>query len=80
MGMYSDLTDEELSAKIAKYRQAAEDLDIGEQVAVVAGEGRRMEFTRANSRRLLATLKALIREKDRRSGTNRNGAIEVYFG
>lgn len=80
MGIYSDLTDEALAAEIAAYRAARKEMTLGQGVAVIAGEGRRVEFTKANRADLDAELRALIREQDKRAGRRGGGrAIEVHF-
>lgn len=80
MGRFSGLTDQQLADKIVRYETAQEEVDLGESVIVVAGEGRRTEFTRANSANIRTTLDALLRERDRRNGTGGRGqAIEVIF-
>lgn len=48
---FAGMTDEELQAKITKYSEAIEQVATG-GVGVVAGEGRRMEYTQGNSKLL----------------------------
>jgi hypothetical protein len=77
--LYNDLTDEELAAKkkelVGKYETA-----IGGGVAtVIAGEGRRVEYTRANASGLESLIKALDREQQKRAGVQVSGAIRVTF-
>ncbi|HEY0083914.1 MAG TPA: hypothetical protein VGB61_14065, partial [Pyrinomonadaceae bacterium] len=53
---------------------------IGGGVAVVvAGEGRRIEYSRANGGGLEALLKAACRERDRRAGVQVSGALRVRY-
>lgn len=66
MARYSDLTDEELQGKITSFRNALEELALGGGVSVVAGEGRRMEFTRSNIKDCERLLEALEAEWDSR--------------
>lgn len=78
MGLYSDLTDEALAAKIAELRDAIE-TTAGGQVAVIAGNGRRMEYTRADSKTLWTLLRAATNEKDERAGIAVSGGIGVVY-
>jgi hypothetical protein len=64
--IYTSLSDQELTDDIAAFRSARRELMLGAGVAVVAGEGRRLEFTRANQGSLDAELKNLIAEGQRR--------------
>lgn len=66
MGRYSNLTDEELSAKITSFRDAIEAIALGGDVSVVAGEGRRMEFTRSNVKDAERIMQQLEAEWDAR--------------
>jgi hypothetical protein len=85
MGLYSDLTDEELTAEIAAYRLARRDVIIGGgggvgTVRKVSDGDRTLEYTRANLRDLDIELKALLNETEppgRSSGGGR--AIRVEF-
>lgn len=63
---YDTMTDAELDAEIVELRAAARSLTSGGDVQVVAGEGRRMEYTRANHQDLRRDLNAACREKARR--------------
>jgi len=78
MGIYSDLDDEELAAKIIQLRDAVETA-AGGGVAVIAGEGRRMEYTRANSSGLKELLRAALSERDSRAGGSPDAAIRVVW-
>lgn len=78
MGFYSDLTDEELAAKVTELRDAYEKT-IGGGVAVIAGNGRRMEYTRADSKALMGLLRDAQNEQDERRGNCPTGAIGVIF-
>lgn len=77
--IYGDMTDEELAAKIAELRGHVEQVAIGGVAVVVAGEGRRIEYSRANEKGLLALLAAASREKARRAGVQVSGAIQVTY-
>lgn len=65
---YSDLSDEALDAKIAELGQKVENLATGGGVEVVAGEGRRMEFTRSSRGDLLALYRSAVEERRKRRG------------
>lgn len=69
MGRYSDLTDEALDARIIKFRDAIEEIAVGGDVSVIAGEGRRMEVTRGNIGQAERILAELELEKQRRDPT-----------
>ena len=71
MAMYSDLTDEALAAKIIEFRDKVELVAAGGAVAVIAGEGRRKEFTRANLGDLKLLLRELLNEQERRANSGR---------
>ncbi len=77
--LYTDLSDVDLELKVkdltAKYERVME----GGAAVVVAGEGRRVEYTRANDKGLLALLTAARREQQRRAGVQVSGAIQVTF-
>lgn len=78
--MYSDLTDEELEAKITELRDGIEKVAMGGAVAVIAGEGRRKEFTRSNSTELRKLLNAALDERDnRKNGGRRGRALGVRY-
>lgn len=81
MAMYSDLTDEELDAKIIELRDKVETVVGGGAVAVIAGEGRRKEYTRGNIDGLRGLLNAAIIERDKRANGGRlpGRAIGVRF-
>lgn len=76
MSMYDDLTDDEVNAKIIVFRDAYEAV-IGGQVAVIAGNGRRMEYTRADSKALLAIIRELRSLRDERAGGLGTGALGI---
>lgn len=79
MRIYSSLTTEQLDAKISDLTGKLEGLQSGGGIAVIQGEGRRMEYTRGNSAGLQDLLKLALAERDRRAGTNPYGAIGVTF-
>ena len=64
---YADLDDAALLAKIAQLRGAIDEIGT-DRVAVIAGEGRRVEFTatRANLEQLYASLRNAVSEAKRR--------------
>lgn len=82
MGLYSLKTDQELLDLIAKYEAAIETATIGGDVAVIAGEGRRMEFTSCNIGGAWKILRELVAELARRPGYDhlRHYAIPVEIG
>lgn len=79
--MYADLTDEELNAKVSELRDAIEKVSLGGAVAVIAGEGRRVEYTRANSEGLNSLYRLAIIEVEKRANGGRVGgrALGVRF-
>lgn len=84
MGLYSDLTDVELDAEIAAFKQARRDVmfpgggGVGSVTRVTDGD-RTIEYTAANLRALELELQALLREKDRRSNPGCGRALGVEF-
>lgn len=66
-GPYSDLTVEQLIAEIAEYRTAIKEAIKG-GVGVVAAEGRRIEYTRYDTRGARLELRELEAELARRPG------------
>jgi hypothetical protein len=76
---YSGLTCEQLDKKIAELMSASEQLALGGGIAVVAGEGRRVEYTRGQSNGADKLLKEAICERDWRAGHVTGGAIGVRF-
>lgn len=79
MGLYEDLTDEELAAEITAYREAIRKVELND-VGVVAGEGRRLEFTSGNLRDARDTLRNLMSERRRRGGVIGGGSIALEIG
>jgi len=83
MSIYADLTDVELDAKLIEIRTAIEQISMGKAVRSVWGEDRRLEFDTANGpariKELRALQRALIAERDLRSGESSYGAIGVTF-
>lgn len=79
MILYANLTDADLAAKIVELTAKYETALGGGVATVVAGEGRRVEYTRANSAGLLSLLRAATNERDRRAGIHVSGAIAVSY-
>ena len=79
MGLYDDLTDEDLDAKIVELRGKVEQVISGGVARVVAGNGRRIEYSSANREGLEGLFKAAVREKQARAGVQVSGAINVTF-
>jgi hypothetical protein len=86
MGLYSDLTDDELDAEIAVFRQARRDVivpgngGVGRVSRITDGD-RTLEYTAANLDALERELQALISEKARRNsqwGSGRAIGVEFY--
>lgn len=79
--MYDDLDDEALDAKIIELRDKIEKVAGGGQVAVIAGEGRRREFTRSNLGELqrMLTVASNTRERRLNGGRLRGRALGVRF-
>lgn len=74
------LDDVELRALVTELRSGVKEAMIGGGVAVIAGEGRRMEYTRANLKDLKAELAAAQRELARRDPNyDAGGALAVEF-
>jgi hypothetical protein len=72
--MLSDgLTGEELDALIAELRDAYKAAMLGGGVGSVQGEGRKIEYTRANISNLRAELRAALREKERQDPNYEGG-------
>ena len=78
MGIYSDLGDAELDEKIVELRDAYEKT-VGGQVAVISGNGRRMEYTRADSKALRSLLRDAQNERAERGGACVAGAIGIVY-
>ena len=86
MGLYSDLTDEELATEIAAFRTARRDVIMGAGGGVgavkrITDGDRTLEYTSANLGDLDRELNALLAEQERRTNPlGRTGrAIEVEF-
>jgi len=79
MNIYEDLPDDELDAKIVELRGKIEEVMMGGVAIVVAGNGRRIEYARANQSGIEGLLKAAIREKQARAGVQVSGAIQTIF-
>lgn len=83
MRLYADLTDDELSAEISEYRAAIKKVATGGGIAVVAGEGRRVEYVSGNVGEARTALRDLLAEASYRglpiAGTG-GGAIPVEIG
>ena len=78
-GFFEKLTDDELSAKIDEIREKITAMTFGGEVAVVAAEGRRLEFTRANAKQAHMLLEEAISEQNARNGATVGRAIGVDF-
>lgn len=84
MRPYFSLTDEQLLSEIAQYRAALKEVTIGGGVGVIAGEGRRLEMTKADRNGIRAELRALYAEAAERGlegyEDDCGGAIAVEIG
>lgn len=83
MRLYADLTDEQLLAEISEYRGAIKQVAMGGGVGVVAGEGRRIEYTSGNVGEARTALRDLLAEAYLRGmaiGGDGGGAIPVEIG
>lgn len=69
--MYSDLDDEELDAEIVELRTKVKEVMAGGAVQVIAGEGRRIEYTRSNLDGLESLLRAALNEREKRANGGR---------
>lgn len=77
--LYTNLDDTQLAAKVTELTTKYETAIGGGVVTVVAGEGRRIEYSRANAAGLQSLLTAAVREQQRRAGIQVDGAISVTF-
>jgi hypothetical protein len=76
-------TDEALIAEIKQYQAAKKEAALGGGVGKVQGEGRLVEFTRANSSEIDLALRELYAEMRRRglgASQGYGGAIAVEIG
>jgi hypothetical protein len=73
------LDDPALDTLIADLTAAYRDTILGGGVAIVQGEGRKIEYTRANRDDIRRELAAAKREKARRTGSCDSGALGVEF-
>jgi hypothetical protein len=82
MRPYETLTDEQLLAEYAEYHEAAKKVAFGGEIAVIAGEGRRAEYTKSNADALNLALRELAAEMSYRGLTEGGGrsAIPVEIG
>lgn len=62
MNPYGRLTEEQLLAEIAQYEAAAKEFALGGDIAVIAGEGRRVEYTRRDGKAVNNALRELYAE------------------
>lgn len=69
--MYSDLSDEELDVEIVELRGKVKQVMSGEAVQVIAGEGRRVEYTRSNLDGLNDLLRLALLEREKRTNGGR---------
>lgn len=84
MAIYSDLTNEQLTAEIAAFRTARRNIILGGDGGVgavkrVSDGDRTIEYTSANLAALDTELKTLLAEQNRRNGRGFGNAIEVEF-
>lgn len=79
MRIYRNLTDQQLADKITELTGKLETVIGGGVATVVAGENRRVEYSRANQSGLEMLLKAAINEQDFRAGIQTTGAIRVSY-
>jgi len=81
MRIYASLTDEALEAEVAEYIAAIKTAVSG-GIAVVAGEGRRIEYARGNIGEARLALRELFAEAQYRSLAfgDGGGAIPVEIG
>lgn len=77
--LYGHLTDEALAAKIVELSAKYETAISGGVATVVAGQGRRIEYTKANAEGLKSLLTDAIRERDGRAGVQIGGALPITF-
>jgi peptidoglycan hydrolase-like protein with peptidoglycan-binding domain len=77
--LYGNLSDDDLAAKIVELTASYEKTMTGGAAIVVAGQGRRIEYTRSNSSGLMALLTAATREQQRRAGIQVDGALSITF-
>lgn len=74
------LDDAALDELLIQLRDAYREAIVGGNVGEVAGEGRRISYTRANAKELKAELTAAVREKQRRDPNYEPfGALGVEF-
>jgi len=78
MGIYTDLSNAELDEEIATLRTARRQV-MTEGVSKIAGEGRSIEYSRADSTRVERSLRDAIAERSRRAGRCNGHAIPVEF-
>jgi len=82
MRPYHDWSDQQIIDEIGEYRAAKKKVAMG-QVAVIAGEGRRIEYTPSQIKLINAELRELAdeaRERNLPIGGDAGGAIAVEFG
>lgn len=79
MGLYSTLTDAELTAKRAELLSQMEQLATGGVVTKMAGEGRSIEMSGGNLNQVRRLYNACIEEIDDRVGGCGGHAIGVSF-
>lgn len=77
--LYGDLDDAALAAKIVELRGKYEQAIGGGVATVVAGQGRRIEYTRSNAAGLLSLIKEAVREQESRAGVQVSGALSITF-
>jgi len=82
MRLYADLTDEQLLAEITEMLDAKKELALG-KIAVIAGEGRRIEYAPSQKQSVNNILRELgleARERGLSIGGDGGGAIRVEIG
>jgi hypothetical protein len=79
--MYDDLDDDALKTKVGELRDKLERVVGGGAVEVIAGEGRRKEFSQGNAKELRRLYTAARNELDRRTsgGIAQGRAIGVRY-
>ena len=77
--LYGNLSDADLATKITDLTAQYEKAISGGVATVVAGQGRRLEYTRSNASGLLSLIKEAAREQQARAGVQVGGALAITF-